>query len=53
MYLESTAKPEIKMAKFKKDKTQIRKYRQRNKNRNMEKGCTKTKKKDACIQKSY
>ena len=53
MHLESTAKPEIKMAILKKDETQIRKYRQRNKNRNMEKGCTKTKKKDACIQKSY
>ena len=35
------------MAIFKKDETQIRKYRQRNKNRNMEKGCTK--KKERCL----
>ena len=36
MHLESTAKPEIKMAIFKKDETQIRKYRQRNKNKHGE-----------------
>ena len=37
----------------KKMRTQIRKYRQMYKNRNMENGYSKTKNKDACIQKSY